>query len=112
MRDKGGAGGDRDPPLAPGRGCTVHDGEYRDFLNKHTSPAEVALPTAFNCPSHSSFQISSCKGFEAMTKANTKRDKNLRATGVVGINCRHDVFLQMGDLTKGERLVVSYFVRL
>lgn len=39
-----------------------------------------------------------------MTDANSKHSKGLRATGVAGVCCaRHEYFLALGDLQKGER---------
>lgn len=51
-------------------------------------------------------KISHCVGFAALWKANNKRAKGLRATGIGAVSCaRHEVFRPngMGDLQRGER---------
>jgi len=55
--------------------------------------------------------VSNCVGFQAIIKATTHFSKGLRYTGVVGAICgRSEMVLPngIGDLQKGERLVMSY----
>lgn len=43
-----------------------------------------------------------------MTKANSKRNKGLHATGVGAVACaRHETFRRMANLLRGERYVIS-----
>jgi hypothetical protein len=51
-------------------------------------------------------QISHCVAFAALWRANNKRAKGLRATGIGSVSCsRHEMFRAngTGDLQKGER---------
>ncbi|KAK7022721.1 hypothetical protein VNI00_016997 [Paramarasmius palmivorus] len=82
----------RDPALGPGWGCFVDNEEYMEEVRKQTKQDE----------------ISHCVGFSAIWKANTKKSKGLRATGIGAVTCaRHELFRPngMGDLQKGERYI-------
>ncbi|KAK7008474.1 hypothetical protein R3P38DRAFT_2551217 [Favolaschia claudopus] len=51
-------------------------------------------------------ELSNCSGFQAISQANSRRTRGLRATGVVGVICgRHNMWRAngVGDLQIGER---------
>ncbi|KAA1479149.1 hypothetical protein DENSPDRAFT_886475 [Dentipellis sp. KUC8613] len=56
--------------------------------------------------------ISTCAGFAALAKANTKSTKGLRVTGVGAVTCRHEFWLPNGvrDLQRGERYCNMDFI--
>ncbi|KAJ6448048.1 hypothetical protein C8R47DRAFT_971630 [Mycena vitilis] len=89
---KGRATSDRekDPTLGPGYTYMVANDEYLTHLAKYTHTDE----------------ISHCVAFAALWRANNKRSKGLRATGIGSVSCsRHELFRAngTGDLQKGER---------
>ncbi|KAJ7624691.1 hypothetical protein FB45DRAFT_836724 [Roridomyces roridus] len=76
---------DKDPALGPGFAYVVANDQYLAHLSKY---------------------ISHCVAFAALWRANNKRAKGLRATGIASVSCsRHEVFRKngTGDLQKGER---------
>ncbi|KAJ7181651.1 hypothetical protein C8R43DRAFT_869903 [Mycena crocata] len=80
----------RDPTLGPGYAYMVAHDKYLTHLAKYVKEDE----------------ISHCVAFAALWRANNKRSKGLRATGIGSVSCsRHEVFRPngMGDLQKGER---------
>ncbi|KAK1216163.1 hypothetical protein PQX77_021216 [Marasmius sp. AFHP31] len=89
----------RDPALGPGWGSFVPNELYMSEVGKRTEQSE----------------ISHCAGFAAISSANTKNTKGLRATGIGSISCsRHDTFRPngMGDLQIGERYSNMDFIAL
>ncbi|KAK7045327.1 hypothetical protein VNI00_007576 [Paramarasmius palmivorus] len=79
----------RDPALGPGFGCFVPPEEYLQIVKDSQQN-----------------EISHCVGFNAIGKANNKKSKGLRATGIGSVTCsRHELFRPngVGDLQKGER---------
>ncbi|KAJ7190917.1 hypothetical protein GGX14DRAFT_537939 [Mycena pura] len=97
---------ERDPMLGPGFAYVVAHESYMEHLSKCT---------------HEEDEISHCSDFEALWRANTKRGKGLRATGIESVSCsRHELFHAngTGDLQRGERfanmdyLFLSSLVRL
>ncbi|KAJ7185969.1 hypothetical protein C8R46DRAFT_880838 [Mycena filopes] len=80
-----------DPTLGPGFAYMVASDKYLKHLAKY---------------SHLAKQISHCVAFAALWRANNKRSKGLRATGIGSVSCsRHEAFRAngTGDLQKGER---------
>ncbi|KAJ7609963.1 hypothetical protein FB45DRAFT_982292 [Roridomyces roridus] len=81
---------DKDPSLGPGFAYVVANDQYLAHLSKYVDEDE----------------ISHCVAFAALWRANNKRAKGLRTTGIASVSCsRHEVFRKngTGDLQKGER---------
>ncbi|KAJ7181393.1 hypothetical protein C8R43DRAFT_1083776 [Mycena crocata] len=81
---------ENDPTLGPGYAYMVANDEYLTHLAKYVNEDE----------------ISHCVAFAALWRANNKRAKGLRATGIGSVSCsRHENFRAngTGDLQKGER---------
>ncbi|KAJ7173842.1 hypothetical protein C8R46DRAFT_1161559 [Mycena filopes] len=79
-----------DPTLGPGFAYVVAHDAYLKHLSKYIEEDE----------------ISHCVAFAALWRANNKRAKGLRATGIGSVSCsRHELFRAngTGDLQKGER---------
>ncbi|KAJ6591797.1 hypothetical protein DFH09DRAFT_1306514 [Mycena vulgaris] len=79
-----------DPTLGPGFACMVASDGYLTHLAKYVKEDE----------------ISHCVAFAALWRANNKRGKGLRATGIGSVSCsRHEMFRLSGtgDLQRGER---------
>ncbi|KAJ6494178.1 hypothetical protein C8R45DRAFT_927406 [Mycena sanguinolenta] len=91
-----------DPVMGDGSGyfCKRHgDDGYNVHVLKYADEAEV----------------SNCSGFQAMSRANTKRTKGLRSTGIGGVTCsRHNMWRANGirDLQVGERQCNMDFILL
>ncbi|KAJ7126583.1 hypothetical protein C8R43DRAFT_1090313 [Mycena crocata] len=80
----------KDPTLGPGYAYMVAHDKYLTHLAKYVHEDE----------------ISHCVAFAALWRANNKRAKGLRATGIGSVSCsRHEAFRpnSIGDLQKGER---------
>ncbi|KAL0958405.1 hypothetical protein HGRIS_000546 [Hohenbuehelia grisea] len=76
--------------LAPGFAYFVAEKAYREHLKNYATQAE----------------ISHCVGFAAIWQANSRKQKNLRASGVGALSCaRHEIFRPTGtaDLEGGEK---------
>ncbi|KAL0060976.1 hypothetical protein AAF712_012207 [Marasmius tenuissimus] len=84
----------RDPALGPGFGCFVPNDIYLEELGKRTSQEE----------------ISHCVGFKAISTANSKKSKGLRATGIGSIGERYSNmdFIALFNLI-GCLLTLVYF---
>ncbi|KAJ7180060.1 hypothetical protein C8R43DRAFT_871124 [Mycena crocata] len=81
----------KDPTLGPGYAYMVAHDKYLKHLVKYIEEGD---------------EISHCVAFAALWRANNKRAKGLRASGIGSVSCsRHEVFRPngMGDLQKGER---------
>ncbi|KAJ7604326.1 hypothetical protein FB45DRAFT_769378 [Roridomyces roridus] len=81
---------DKDPALGPGFAYVVANDAYLKHLSKYVDEDE----------------ISHCVAFAALWRANNKRARGLRATGIGSVSCsRHELFRAngTGDLQKGER---------
>ncbi|KAJ7870848.1 hypothetical protein B0H13DRAFT_2236440 [Mycena leptocephala] len=81
---------ENDPTLGPGFAYMVAHDAYLKHLAKYVEQDE----------------ISHCVAFAALWRANNKRAKGLRATGIGSVSCsRHELFRAngTGDLQKGER---------
>ncbi|KAJ7490197.1 hypothetical protein B0H11DRAFT_2229118 [Mycena galericulata] len=81
---------EKDPTLGPGFAYMVANDAYLKHLAKYVEEDE----------------ISHCVAFAALWRANNKRAKGLRATGIGSVSCsRHELFRPngTGDLQKGER---------
>ncbi|KAJ7191702.1 hypothetical protein GGX14DRAFT_537830 [Mycena pura] len=81
---------ERDPTLGPGFAYMVENSAYMKHLANYTDDEE----------------ISHCVAFQALWRANNKRAKGLRASGIGSVSCaRHELFRAngTGDLQKGER---------
>ncbi|KAJ7078696.1 hypothetical protein B0H15DRAFT_924758 [Mycena belliarum] len=79
-----------DPTLGPGFAYVVASDGYLTHLAKYINEDE----------------ISHCVAFAALWRANNKRARGLRATGIGSVSCsRHEMFRPngTGDLQKGER---------
>ncbi|KAF8873404.1 hypothetical protein BD779DRAFT_1613679 [Infundibulicybe gibba] len=88
-----------DPPLGPGWATFVNNEEYENHLARFVTQEE----------------ISHCVTFSALSKANSKGWKGLRATGIGSVSCaRHEMFRPngTGNLQKGERYVNMDFIFL
>ncbi|KAJ7917979.1 hypothetical protein B0H13DRAFT_2231340 [Mycena leptocephala] len=81
---------ENDPTLGPGFAYMVANNAYLKHLAKYVEQDE----------------ISHCVAFAALWRANNKRAKGLRATGIGSVSCsRHELFRAngTGDLQVGER---------
>ncbi|KAL1940902.1 hypothetical protein VTO73DRAFT_7538 [Trametes versicolor] len=78
-----------DPWLSPGLAYFVDNKPYGDYVSQFVTQEDVRT----------------CSGFAALLNAMTRHTKGLRATGVVAVSCRHELFMPkgMGDMQKGER---------
>ncbi|KAJ7029929.1 hypothetical protein C8F04DRAFT_1211870 [Mycena alexandri] len=79
-----------DPTLGPGFAYMVAHDKYLKHLAEYSQTDE----------------ISHCVAFAALWRANNKRSKGLRATGIGSVSCsRHELFRTngTGDLQKGEK---------
>ncbi|RPD67932.1 hypothetical protein L226DRAFT_474192, partial [Lentinus tigrinus ALCF2SS1-7] len=78
-----------DPWLGPGLAYCVDEVRYAEYIAQFATQEDIRT----------------CSGFAALLNALTRNAKGLRATGVVAVSCRHELFLGngMGDLQKGER---------
>jgi len=91
----------------------VENDTYLRYVAHFADQDEVSL--AFSDLIHHGFitwKISHCVGFAALGKANTKKSKGLRATGIGSVSCaRHEMYRPngMGDLQKGERYAAQSF---
>jgi hypothetical protein len=86
-----------DPTLGPGWAYMVEKSEYIRAVSKGATQDE----------------ISHCAGFEALSMANSRRSKGLRATGVGSVSCsRHEHVrpTAIGDLQVGERYAEQLYV--
>lgn len=83
---------ERDPGLGTGFSYFVEDHSYNEWVLQHADQEE----------------LSTCAGFAALLKANLKRTKGLRSSGVGAVVCVHDQWRPngIGDLQKGERYVL------
>ncbi|KAJ7248280.1 hypothetical protein B0H12DRAFT_1020264, partial [Mycena haematopus] len=90
MKGRATSSRENDPTLGPGWAYMVANNEYLAHLAKYAHQDE----------------ISHCVSFAALWRANDKRSKGLRATGIGSVSCsRHELFRAngTGDLQKGER---------
>ncbi|RDX42700.1 hypothetical protein OH76DRAFT_1362279 [Lentinus brumalis] len=90
-------GSHEDPWLGPGLAYCVDDVPYGEYV--------MSLATQED--------IRTCSGFAALLNALTRSSKGLRATGLIAVSCRHELFLGkgVGDLQKGERWAnIDYLV--
>ena len=86
-----------DPGLGIGMAYMLPCGAYDRYVLSHASDSD----------------ISTCVGFAALAKANTKFSKGLRFTGVGGVSCgRSEMLLPnaVGNLQKGERYANMDFI--
>lgn len=101
----------QDLGLGIGWGYMVPRRIYSEYVLKHASDSDVCV--AFHnidlaCTDAMSAQISTCAGFQALAKANTKFSKGLRYTGVGMVSCGRSEMVMpvgVGNLQKGERCV-------
>ncbi|PBK59169.1 hypothetical protein ARMSODRAFT_983262 [Armillaria solidipes] len=85
----------RDPGLGIGWGYFVPRAPFETYVLNHTSDED----------------ISTCVGFAALAKADTKFSKGLRYTGVGAVSCARGEFLmRLVDLHKGERYAPMDYV--
>ncbi|RDX39693.1 hypothetical protein OH76DRAFT_1367263 [Lentinus brumalis] len=84
-------GSHEDPWLGPGLAYCVDDVPYGEYIVQFATQEDIRT----------------CSGFAALLNALTRNAKGLRATGVISVSCRHELFLGkgMGDMQKGERYV-------
>nr|GAT45084.1 predicted protein [Mycena chlorophos] len=85
----------RDPALGAGWAYMVETTVYRAYLLTVTDQKEM----------------STCSGLAALDYANTKFSRGYSATGVgMGVCARHELVMPtgVGDLQKGERIILSY----
>ncbi|TFK79058.1 hypothetical protein K466DRAFT_469378, partial [Polyporus arcularius HHB13444] len=87
-------GSHEDPWLGPGLAYCVDDVPYGEYIVQFATQEDVRR-----------YVIRTCSGFAALLNALTRNAKGLRATGVISVSCRHELFLGkgMGDMQKGER---------
>ncbi|KAJ7198757.1 hypothetical protein GGX14DRAFT_536593 [Mycena pura] len=81
---------EKDPTLGPGFAYMVEHDDYLKYVSKYADEEE----------------ISHCVSFAALWRANNKRAKGLRASGIGSVSCsRHEMFRAngTGDLQRGER---------
>ncbi|KAJ7211675.1 hypothetical protein GGX14DRAFT_564905 [Mycena pura] len=81
---------ENDPTLGPGFAYMVEHDNYLKYVSKYADEEE----------------ISHCVSFAALWRANNKRAKGLRASGIGSVSCsRHEMFRAngTGDLQRGER---------
>ena len=97
----------RDPALGSGWGFFVENIKYREHVLRYADQEDVrtarhiSLTGVLTC-----WQISTCTGFAALARANTKWQKGYATTGVgIAVDARHGFVLPngVGDLQKGER---------
>ncbi|KDQ58047.1 hypothetical protein JAAARDRAFT_129342 [Jaapia argillacea MUCL 33604] len=79
---------EKDTTLSNGLAYFVENKSYSNFVLEHASEQEVK----------------GCAGFAVLLTAVTKCTKGLRATGVIGVSCHHDLWQVngLGDLQLGE----------
>ncbi|TFK80817.1 hypothetical protein K466DRAFT_503224 [Polyporus arcularius HHB13444] len=82
-------GSHEDPWLGPGLAYCVDEVPYGEYVVQFATQEDIRT----------------CSGFAALLNALTRNAKGLRATGVISVSCRHELFLGkgMGDMQKGER---------
>ncbi|PBK63848.1 hypothetical protein ARMSODRAFT_990134 [Armillaria solidipes] len=85
----------RDPGLGIGWAYFVPKEDFDRYIRSHTSDED----------------ISTCVGFAALAKADTKFSKGLRFTGVGAVSCaRSEFIVAVGNLHKGERYAPMDFI--
>uniref|UniRef100_A0A8H8CFY2 CxC2-like cysteine cluster KDZ transposase-associated domain-containing protein n=1 Tax=Psilocybe cubensis TaxID=181762 RepID=A0A8H8CFY2_PSICU len=78
----------QDPGLGLGLAYMIHRTKYEEYVKSRANEKD----------------ISTCVGFQALAKANSKFSKGLRYTGVgMGVCGRSEMILGVGNLHKGER---------
>ncbi|KAJ7194745.1 hypothetical protein GGX14DRAFT_537360 [Mycena pura] len=90
MKGRATSSREKDPTLGPGYAYMVASDAYLEHLSKYMEEDE----------------ISHCVAFAALWRANNKRAKGLRASGIGSVSCsRHELFRAngTGDLQRGER---------
>ncbi|KAJ7065998.1 hypothetical protein B0H15DRAFT_743445, partial [Mycena belliarum] len=90
MKGRAASSREADPTLGPGFAYMVANDDYLKHLAKYVDEDE----------------ISHCVAFAVLWRANNKRAKGLRATGIGSVSCsRHEMFRPngTGDLQRGER---------
>ncbi|KAJ7225301.1 hypothetical protein GGX14DRAFT_556103 [Mycena pura] len=81
---------EKDPTLGPGFAYMVEYDDYLKYVSQYADEEEISY----------------CVSFAALWRANNKRAKGLRASGIGSVSCsRHEMFRAngTGDLQRGER---------
>lgn len=97
-----------DPGLGIGMAYMVPREGYDSYVLSRASDADVSCSLSRLIKPLTTIQISTCVGFQALAKANSKFSKGLRFTGVGAVSCaRSEMVLPtcVGNLQKGERYV-------
>lgn len=102
----------QDPGLGIGLAYMVPREPAEQYALSRASDADVCTIVFYRCqPLTPNQQISTCVGFQALAKANTKFSKGLRYTGVSLVACGRSEMIMpaaVGNLHKGERLVLTH----
>lgn len=98
----------QDPGLGIGMAYMVPREPYETYVLSRTSDTDVVVILFFSCFATDPLlqQISTCVGFAALARANTKFSKGLRYTGVGAVSCGRSEMIRpnaVGNLQKGER---------
>jgi hypothetical protein len=100
-----------DPGLGIGMAYMVPREGYDSYVLSRASDADVSCSLSHLRNVLTTTQISTCVGFQALAKANSKFSKGLRFTGVGAVSCaRSEMVLPtcVGNLQKGERYVFLF----
>ena len=93
-----------DPGLGIGMAYMVPHEGYDSYVLSWASDADVSFSLSHPFKALTTTQISTCVGFQALVKANSKFSKGLRFTGVGAVSCaRLEMVLPtyVGNLQKG-----------
>src|SRR6188768_1434978 len=97
----------QDPGLGTGWSYMLERKPYENYVLSRTNDEDVSV-LSLETPSQTDLciQISTCVGFQALSKANTKNSRGQRYTGVGATVCgRSEMIMPLGvgNLHKGER---------
>jgi len=101
----------QDPGLGTGWSYMLERKPYENYVLSRTNDEDVSV-LSLETPSQTDLciQISTCVGFQALSKANTKNSRGQRYTGVGATICgRSEMIMPLGvgNLHKGERYSVN-----
>lgn len=98
----------QDPGLGIGWAYMLPRAEYESYVLSQANDDDVSFFIVQKSTCLTVGQISTCVGFQALAKSNTKFSKGLRYTGVGMGSCgRSEMIMPLGvgNLQKGERCV-------
>jgi hypothetical protein len=95
----------RDPGLGVGWAYWAQRAGFEQYQLSRATDEDVRISSIFQSNANF-YQISTCVGFQALAKANTRFSRGLRYTGVAAVACARSEMVfpnALGNMVKGER---------